>query len=111
MTDDRSVFIGPRKEGELELAVMYIKPIPHYASKRRFSSGASEALQDSAAPPSVWGMCRSAARSYLFRLASETRVVWNRDGLIFDVWRLVLTNQSKSRGGATPVSCRNIKTR
>ena len=43
-------------------------------------------------------MCRSAARSYLSRVASETRVAWNRADPSFDASRLVLTNQNKSRG-------------
>ena len=29
---------------------------------------------------------------------TQTHVMWNRAGPIFDAWRLVLTNQSKSRG-------------
>ena len=47
------------------------------------------------------GVCRSAARSYLCRLASETRVKWNTAGPIFDSWRwrLLLTNESKGGGG------------
>ena len=67
-----------------------VRPIAHYVSKRRFSSRASAAIQDSAAPPSVRSLCRSAARSYLCRLASETRDAWNRADPIFDAW--VLTN-------------------
>ena len=86
-----------------------VRPIAHYVSKRRFSSRASAAIQDSAAPPSVRSLCRSAARSYLCRLASEARVAWKRADPIFDVLRLVLTNQSKNRG-ATPALYRNIKT-
>ena len=38
-----------------------------------FSSGASAAIQHSVAPPSERSLCRSAARCYLCRLASEMR--------------------------------------
>ena len=51
-------------------ATATLTPIAHLTSKRRFSSCASAAIQDSAAPPSVRGLRRSAARSYLCRLAS-----------------------------------------
>ena len=47
---------------------------------------------------SVWGLCRSAACSYLCCLESETHDAWNRADPIFDAWCLVLTNQSKHRG-------------
>ena len=60
------------------------RPIAHYASKRRFSSGASAAIQDSAVPPSVRGLCPSAARSDLCRLASETLDACNRVDPVLD---------------------------
>ena len=66
-----------------------------------FSNGSWTAIQDSAATPSVRGLCRSAARSYLCCFVSETRAAWNRADTIFDAWRLVLTNQSKRGGRAT----------
>ena len=59
--------------------------------------------------PSVQSLCRLAPRSDLFRLVSETRDAWVGADPTFDAWRLVLTNQSKSRGRATPASNRNIK--
>ena len=57
------------------------------------------------------GLCRPAACSCLCSLASDTRIVWNRAGPIFDALHLVLTNQSKSRGEVTSALCWNIKTR
>ena len=41
-------------------------------------------IQDSAALPSVWGLCCSAAHSYLCHQASETCIAWNTAGPIFD---------------------------
>ena len=48
--------------------------------------------------PSVRGLRRSTARSYLCFLASETCAAWNGADPIFDARRLVFTIQSKSRG-------------
>ena len=68
----------------LERASLQYRPIAHRASKCRFSSGASAAIQDSAALPSMLNLCRSAARSNLCRLASETCDAWNRADPSFD---------------------------
>ena len=56
------------------------RPVAH----RRFPSGTSAAIQDFAASPCVRGLCRSAARYDICRLASETRDAWNRADAIFD---------------------------
>lgn len=89
---------------------LYLRPRPvaHWASKLRFSSGTTATIQDSTAPPSVRSLCRLAARSKCRRLALETRDAWKRADSILYAWCLVLTNQSKS-GGATPALDRNIK--
>ena len=55
-------------------------------------------IQDSAASPSVQGLCLLAAGSYLCGLASETHIMLSRAYPVFDTWCLVLTNQSKSTG-------------
>ena len=76
-------------------------------------------MQDSATPPSVRGLWRSATRSYLCRLASETRVALSRAGPIFDAWCQYQYQcqyqywpiRATAGGAATPASYRNIKTR
>ena len=63
-----------------------------------FLSGASEAIQDPAPPPSVRSSLHLGARSNLFRRSSETCDTCNTADPIFDAWRLVLTKQSKNEG-------------
>ena len=58
----------------------------------------------------VCGVCAAQQLvSSVFASASETHDAWNWAYPIFDAWRLVLTNQSKSRAWAAPASDRNIK--
>ena len=96
---------------------LHLRLITHKASERQFLCSASAAIQDSAAPPSVRGLCHSAARSYLRCLMSETLTTWNRADPIFNTWCLVLTNQSKRWGNYSgliskhqnsPISMRRI---
>ena len=71
-----------RPTGENDLDHFFLGP--SHTMHRRFSSAASATIQNSAAPPSVRGLCGSAAHSYLCRLGSYTGDAWNRADPIFD---------------------------